>query len=796
MAQETIANWALRLQADASGLVNGLNSAAKQSQNFVQQVSTHAKTLASSINAATSSITGVNVAQQLGPLGNVISTLATAAGAIATGGVVGAVSAIAAAGGALVGFAQNSMNAVAAQVRLGNSLGITSQQAAGLQAIATRSGIALDNVGDSLGEYVEKLTALRREVSSGSSGPMTQALASLGINAREFIRLDVPEQFAQIATGVQQMQSPLDRNIALVELLGRRGQDLAPLFRQPASDLRNMEGIAADLGHSISQTESNMIAATVRQVKELGAFVGSVFSNVGQGLAVAFAPIVSFAASTFKELIRHVQPFLVIAGGLIAGFMHVVNLPIIAVIAAVRVGMPVIAGLGRAFASMWQAAKNAFSPIIDLAHKVWAAITEAFDGADSFGRLIEEVVADFGRFGAELIELFGRSIVPMIRMLVADLGQAARALAYVATLSSALTGYGGDVANRADTFAAAMERAAEASERVEQSMSGVNTPEAMSTATVAPQASMVRQFLEGPLVMGPMFGNANRNMFTDENKMMPQQSMSALPAPPPGLADAMKAIVQGTTNISAQARELAANWQRVAEHAGQSQREIAIMERIRQGASKQEIAFLREQDRLATDAENEQFASDRFGALMEQAQALGETARQTELRHAAERGVTQAMREQINFAHDMVELARERRQETDRLRQIGEQAREATRTPIEAFRNRIADLQAALEAGQMMPATFDRSVVAAFQQLDQQFQAREMRSPTAALAGSIEEQRAIAGARRQDQNSMRDPMERLQQINERQLEVQRRQEQIFGELLREVRDRGINVLGD
>ena len=401
-----IGEWAVKLSANASGLVQGMDQAAARTKAFSAQAITAAKTAATGVNDALNAITKVNLGAQTAQLQSMASAAVGIGAALATGGTVAIVGAIGAAAMAVASYSMASMDAVATQVKLGKQLGVTAQEAAGLQAIAARRDVSGDDMTQGLTVYSTRLAELRKELDGGKGGPMMAALGRMGINAREFINLNLPGQFAQLAAGSARLGDGMERQAAFAEILSRRGMGIANMFKEPAEDLANAGAVAARLGFTISQSQAVMVAATMREIKDLGGYIGAVFSNIGQGAAVAFAPVALSFSRALREVVQHGQPLLQFIGTLLTA-------PIIpfwtGLSGAVVLAMPLIKGVSSAIMSIAEAAKSVYTSVAPVFGEMFTMVASMFGTSnpiEAFGRALEA----FGSGFATTMRVVGEGI--------------------------------------------------------------------------------------------------------------------------------------------------------------------------------------------------------------------------------------------------------------------------------------------------------------------------------------------------------------------------------------------------
>jgi hypothetical protein len=449
MAGENIGSWNVSLTANAGGMIRELERGATKIQSFSAMAVTATKTMATGVNSALVAVTGVNMGAATAQLQNMAGAALGVVAAIGTGGTVAIVGAVAAAAAAVVGFATASMDAVEVQVRLGRQIGITAQQAAGLQVLADRYNVSGDALSGGLNVWARQLGALRRELSSGHGGVISEGLHRLGIDATLFAGANVSEQFALIAEGSRRIGDGMERSAVLTDVLSRRAQEMIPLFRAQGSELRNLNGVAAEYGYSISQSQAEGIAAAVRQLKELSRYVGSVFSMIGQGAALIFAPAASAAGTMLRELVTKARPVINLLAAINFAFLIEIAAVITAIVAAVNFCMPAIVAFGKIIDVVASVVSTAFTIMAPVVTEAFAELGKAFSEFGGDGGVIETLM----KLAVPLTIFFTMSIVTPIMVAVAVATMLVKAFAAVVgaagRASRAIAEFHGGMAGRA-----------------------------------------------------------------------------------------------------------------------------------------------------------------------------------------------------------------------------------------------------------------------------------------------------------------------------------------------------------
>ena len=240
-----------------------------------------------------------------------------------------------AAGAAALLPVSSTLNDIAKQGDIANALGLTAEQFTGIAGVAK-------SVGNDTKEFIESLVTMGKLGMDAAAGTeqASQAFASMGLNANEFIKLKSDEQFYAIFDALNKMQDPLARTRALMLAFGEDGgKILLPLLGKSGDELRRMAaGFAISSDDMREATKASTAYATATQT----------LSKAWQAVSIAAAPIVKILADGLSAAVAPVTEFvrqnreMVVGLGLAVGG-----------VAALGVGMmalgPVITGIGASW---------------------------------------------------------------------------------------------------------------------------------------------------------------------------------------------------------------------------------------------------------------------------------------------------------------------------------------------------------------------------------------------------------------------------------------------------------------
>lgn len=759
-----IGEWAVRLVANASGLVAGCEAGARTVRTFAQQARVATAAIGSGLNSAIAGIARIDLGKSTEQLQKVTGAVLGVGSAVLTGGGVAIAGAVTAATLALVSMASASMDAIALQEKLGQRLGITASEAGGLQVMASRVGLSSDDLSDGLDKYAHRLGKLQEQLNSGRGGPMVDALERLGINARDFIQLSMPEQFALLSDRMKTVSNATERAAVLGGLLGPRlAESFQGMIRQSSADFRDLTGLAQRFGVAVDAATATRIRATVKELKDVGILLGSTVGIVGRTLAVTLAPVAMFVGQTLGTLIEKAQPVLAMLGlGLVIAFA-----PILAIIslvtAGVRVFMPIIEGVSDVIKDVGEAVGAVFSEVWGVLQSVGQAFAGMVDG-QWVGPLdhLKEALQFFGKVAAMTIRGLGMVIADTIALV-------ARGLAWLAGVAAAVMPKG-DASSGERSWAQRLTMLQQQlggvqakADAAANSLRNLTAPQAaqrsdFSNAVQDAQRRIAMRAFTGQV---PVDANAAANAF--------QGLQQFLLAPPPNAVGGPERVHEITRALDQQIERLNVSAARQ-----------AWLDARAAGATEQQLREIEARSALLAVGQAMAANTQRINEIDQQIATRGMSARDLDL-HRLEltRNATDEMRQQLNLAHDRLEAVNRTAAAEQQVRQM----LQSQLTPLQRFQEGVNDVFNFAERGGMNAEQQARQIGNMFDELDRAFPQHEREAPGALLEGSVEAARAVAAARRDAMSRTVDPQARMVELMEQQRDRDRRREERDRQLL-------------
>jgi hypothetical protein len=182
-----------------------------------------------------------------------LSSLGTAAASLITP-FTAAAAAAAAFGAAAVAVGRNLLTLEAEVERLtqlASRLGVSFDFIQVLQVAAVKTGTSVDELGSSFNRFLKSVNDAR-----GGSSAAVSAFGDLGISIDE-VRAATPEQlFTDVAAALLQIDDPARRAAVALQLFGKAGLELLPVFDELATAREELER----LGAAISDRQREQIA--------------------------------------------------------------------------------------------------------------------------------------------------------------------------------------------------------------------------------------------------------------------------------------------------------------------------------------------------------------------------------------------------------------------------------------------------------------------------------------------------------------------------------------------------------
>lgn len=212
---------------------------------------------------------------------------------------------------------------------LGNAFASVQNQIAGLVTSANSSVDQLNDFSQRTGIGVEALqgyslaaklagvdteqfgTAVQKlAVNIGKAAPgdaLDKSLRAINLSVRELRALAPEQQFSAIGNAISTLPTVADRAAAAVEIFGKQGAALAPLFREGADSIEELQARAQRLGLIVDEAQVNNVASMNDAFDLVAATVQGITGQVIGNLAPAVTDVTN-------QFLRFVEEFAGIDG--------------------------------------------------------------------------------------------------------------------------------------------------------------------------------------------------------------------------------------------------------------------------------------------------------------------------------------------------------------------------------------------------------------------------------------------------------------------------------------------------
>jgi hypothetical protein len=223
-------------------------------------------------------------------------------------------------------------------------LGTTVEQLDAMRFAAEQAGVAT-------GEFEGAAVRLNR-VAAEAPGK----LEKLGVSAKEFTDLTLEERFQAVAQGVADLKDETQRTAAVMDIFGRGGAALLPMFKDGAEGIGKATAEAKRLGLVMSGDDARQAAELGKSFHKLEAVIKRTFMQLGAALLPVFEKIKAAIDEKLGNL-QSLQAIIRQNSGLILSALKVAKtvLKVAAAWAAFRAGMTQAGNAISLVSTLWGA---------------------------------------------------------------------------------------------------------------------------------------------------------------------------------------------------------------------------------------------------------------------------------------------------------------------------------------------------------------------------------------------------------------------------------------------------------
>jgi len=223
-----------------------------------------------------------------------LNTLTAIQGAALFGSIASAASSAAR---SLIAMGQASAGTIDTISKMSARLGMTYGELAGLAHAANLSDVSLET----LGTAATKLDVAFVKASQGSKTAQA-AFGKLGLSVDQLQGMSSAERFQAITTAIAGLPTEAERAAAAVQLFGRAGAGLLPLFAGGAEGIRQ----ATEDAQRFGLTLTNLQGQQVEGMNDSFTRAGAAIEGIIQQTTAYLAPAIENVATTFADLVGSV----------------------------------------------------------------------------------------------------------------------------------------------------------------------------------------------------------------------------------------------------------------------------------------------------------------------------------------------------------------------------------------------------------------------------------------------------------------------------------------------------------
>lgn len=280
----------------------------------------------------------------------------------------------------LVDMGRAQAEVIDSQSKLAARLGMTYEEISGLSLAGDLAGVSMDTIAAA----VTKADVAMVRAAEGSK-QANEAFRGLGLSVENLAGMSAADRFNAIATAIANIPNEAQRAEAAVQLFGRSGAQLLPLFAGGAGAISDAAAQAEKLGLALTSAQGRDVEA----MNDSFTLVGKAIDGIVQQVTAYLAPAITDIATMFTDFVGSI-------GGANIG-QAIGDAILEAARYMAQVGDYIISGIPTAFeyaetvASAWSV--------------VWEVGRRAFDYFAAVGRAIEFW---FKGVGSVLTGLVGR----------------------------------------------------------------------------------------------------------------------------------------------------------------------------------------------------------------------------------------------------------------------------------------------------------------------------------------------------------------------------------------------------
>jgi hypothetical protein len=276
----TVIGVGMQMTANAAGMTAGLSEADRALQLLQKIVEQNQQSL------KRFSTESDKTAESLDKLNKGVSTLsAIEIGRVLVDGFTALAGAFTSAASEVLTLAGNVSSSLDSLNDLSARTGIGVESLQGYALAAQMAGVDTE----AFGSAVQKLAVNIGKATPGDA--LDKSLRQINLSVAELRALAPEAQFAAIGEAISRLPTAADRAAAAVEIFGKQGAALAPLFREGAASIEELRAKAERLGIIVSETQINNVADMNDAFDLVSATINGIIGQVVGNLAPAVTDV-------------------------------------------------------------------------------------------------------------------------------------------------------------------------------------------------------------------------------------------------------------------------------------------------------------------------------------------------------------------------------------------------------------------------------------------------------------------------------------------------------------------------
>ena len=265
----------------------------------------------------------------------------------------------------LVSFGQAQAEVVDNASKLAARLGMTYGEFAGLSLAADLAGVSMDTIG-----AASQKAEIAFAKAAGGSKIATAAFAGLGLSVEQLNGMSAADRFDAIASAIAALPTEAQRAAAAVQIFGKSGSQLLPLFAGGAEGIAAARAEAERLGLTLTNAQGQNVEA----MNDSFTMVAKSIQGVVQQVVAYLAPAITAISEQFTTLVGDIGGANIgqaIGAGILAGARFLAG-----------IGDYLIANFGSTFSYLSQVGQQ-WGAVGDLMNRTASFLSGVFNGAQA-----------------------------------------------------------------------------------------------------------------------------------------------------------------------------------------------------------------------------------------------------------------------------------------------------------------------------------------------------------------------------------------------------------------------------